>query len=170
MVAPTEHHSICDRRGVAEFLRDRTGATLVEFSLIAFVLVFSIFHVIDLGLTYLTTLQLESATAQVARAIRTRQAQVITQADAKQFVCNRMFLVSSCRTNAIVHVESAATLAAVAKKTVPSDPFSATAAVSFQSGGVDQYVVVAVFVRSSLSVFRGSYQLRALTVVRNEPS
>lgn len=142
---------------------------MVEFSLIAFVLLFSIFHVIDLGLTYLTTLQLESATAQVARAIRTGQSQVKTQDAAKRFVCDRMVFVGSCESNARVHVEAADSLSDVAAKTLPASPFSAPAEVRFESGGADQYMIVAVFLQSSLSIFRGSYRVRALAVVRNEP-
>lgn len=140
----------------------------MEFSLIAFVLLFSIFYVIEVGLTYLTTLQLESATAQVARAIRTGQ--VSDQKGARQFVCDRMSLVASCQDEPPVlrvYAEPASTLVAAAGKTIPTEPFSKP--VDFRHGDADQYVVVAVFLKSPLSVFRNNYQLRALTVVRNEP-
>ena len=112
-------------RPLQRFWADRLGSTLVEFSLIASMLFFSILYVVELGLTHLTTLQLESATRNVARVVRTGRLDSLkllsidrtktgtekanaggsqtppedddlTEADVKEFVCARLVFAVGC--------------------------------------------------------------------------
>ena len=94
---------------------------------------------------------------------------VKTQGAARQLVCERVFLVTGCLANAQVHVDPVASISAAANRDLPSNPFGSPTDVLFGTSTADQYVVVAVFLQSPLSVLGNSYQLRAVTIVRNEP-
>ncbi len=62
-------------RGVKRFLGDRSGASALEFAILAVPTILTLLAILEVGLVYFATYNLESATAQAARLIRTGQAQ-----------------------------------------------------------------------------------------------
>jgi len=66
------------RRGsfsVRRFACDGSGASAVEFALVAIPTILTLLAILEVGIMYFATFNLESATAQGARLIRTGQAQ-----------------------------------------------------------------------------------------------
>ena len=62
-------------RGLRRFGRDASGASALEFALVAVPLVLMLLAALQVGLVYFANFTLENATAQGARLIRTGQAQ-----------------------------------------------------------------------------------------------
>jgi Flp pilus assembly protein TadG len=63
------------RRNLRRFGRDASGASALEFALVALPFILLLFGVLEVGLVYFANFSLENATAQGARLIRTGQAQ-----------------------------------------------------------------------------------------------
>jgi Flp pilus assembly protein TadG len=57
------------------FWRDRSGASALEFALLAIPTIFTLLAILEVAIMYFATFELESATAHGARLIRTGQAQ-----------------------------------------------------------------------------------------------
>lgn len=185
-------------RPLQRFWADRLGSALVEFSLIASMLFFSILYVVELGLTHLTTLQLESATSHVARVVRTGrlnslrllsidrtttgsqsasnggattppQDDDLTEADIKEFVCARLVFAVGCPGKIRVFIQEFQGLGGLSAVDKLDKPFSNTTKLDASKIGGNDYVLVTVVLRSTLSVLGDRYDLRAATIVRNEP-
>ena len=62
-------------RGPRQFGRDRSGASALEFALVAVPLILLLLAILQIGLVFFANFVLEHATAQGARLIRTGQAQ-----------------------------------------------------------------------------------------------
>jgi Flp pilus assembly protein TadG len=62
-------------RTLRRFCRDRSGASALEFALVAIPTILTLLAIFEVGIMYFATFNLESATAQGARLIRTGQAQ-----------------------------------------------------------------------------------------------
>ena len=86
------------QRGVWQFGRDRSGASALEFALVAVPLILLLLAVLQLGLVFLGNYMLEHATAQGARLIRTGQAQTqgFDAAAFKNEVCKHLTAPLSC--------------------------------------------------------------------------
>lgn len=86
------------RRAFRQFGRDRSGASAVEFALLAIPTILLLLAVLQLGLVFLGTYMLEHATAQGARLIRTGQAQTkgFDAAAFKNEVCKSLTAPLSC--------------------------------------------------------------------------
>jgi Flp pilus assembly protein TadG len=87
----------CVRR-VACFVRDGSGASAIEFSIVAIPLLLLLFASLQVGLMYSANFTLEAAAAHGARFIRTGQAQNgnFDAADFKEEVCNHLSALLSC--------------------------------------------------------------------------
>ena len=84
--------------GLGRFRRDRSGASALEFALVAFPLILLLLAALEVGIVYFANFSLENATAQGARLIRTGQAQS-QKFDAAQFkseVCKHLSPPISC--------------------------------------------------------------------------
>ena len=80
------------------FRRDPSGASAVEFALIAFPLILLLLAALEVGIVYFANFALENATSQGARLIRTGQAQA-QKFDAAKFkseVCKHLSAPISC--------------------------------------------------------------------------
>ena len=80
------------------FRRDRSGASALEFALVAMPLILLLLAVLEVGLVYFANFTLENAVAQGARLIRTGQAQA-QSFDAGKFkteVCKHLSAPISC--------------------------------------------------------------------------
>lgn len=133
------------RRGLA---RDRSGATAIEFAVLALPFVLTLLAVLEYGYVYLVQVSLEDATAVASRQIRTGQAQTktttttaggvsvtsstpLTQGQFKTLVCDNMKWVSGCYSTLLVESEvqsswagqtsTSPTVGGVVKPTLPFD-------------------------------------------------
>ena len=62
-------------RGLRQFGRDASGASAIEFALIALPLFYMLFVILEIGIVFFANYTLENAAAQGARMLRTGQAQ-----------------------------------------------------------------------------------------------
>jgi len=85
-------------RGLAQFGRDRSGASALEFALVAVPLILLLLAILQVGLVFFANFALEHATAQGARLIRTGQAQNkgFDSAAFKNEVCKSLVVPLSC--------------------------------------------------------------------------
>jgi Flp pilus assembly protein TadG len=76
----------------------RSGATAVEFAMIAAPFFFLLFAMIEIAAVFFTGTVLENAVLEASRQIRTGQAQSggMSQAGFRQEVCDRIGVVGSC--------------------------------------------------------------------------
>jgi Flp pilus assembly protein TadG len=86
------------RRDLRQFGRDPSGASALEFALLAIPTILLLLAVLQLGLVYLGNYMLEHATAQGARLIRTGQAQTqgFNASAFKTEVCKYLTAPLSC--------------------------------------------------------------------------
>lgn len=116
---PTRRRRRSRRRGLA---RDRSGATAIEFAVLALPFILTMLAVLEYGYVYLVQVSLEDATAVASRQIRTGQAQTkttstttagvttttptpLTQAQFKTLVCDHMNWISGCYSSLQVEAE-----------------------------------------------------------------
>ena len=84
--------------GLSRFARDPSGASALEFALVATPLILLLLAVLEVGLVYFANFSLEAATAKGARLIRTGQAQS-QNFDAAKFkteVCKHLSAPVTC--------------------------------------------------------------------------
>ncbi|GBF27683.1 hypothetical protein MnTg02_02742 [bacterium MnTg02] len=162
--------------------RDCSGASMVEFSLIAGLFLFLIFAVLDIALIYWANFELENATNDAARLIRTGQVQKDPPMGAATFksqICAKTAILWDCSGKLQVNVEGFNTFADVA----PVDPFDAAGELkqsfAFQPGGGEDIVLVTTFYEwqpfgffpglALSNMSNGNLLLRAALTFRNEP-
>ena len=159
--------------GQASLASNQSGATLVEFSLIGFLLLTAIFATVEIGFVYWATEQLENGNSDAARLVRTGTVQNLSfsQAQLKGEVCQRARILPNCMSNLRLDVRSAQNYAAI----VPPEPISGIGGLkddgefSFAPGGPQDAALVTVFFNWPLGFFGGPYLLRASVPLRNEP-
>ncbi|WP_162244744.1 TadE/TadG family type IV pilus assembly protein [Aureimonas sp. Leaf454] len=80
------------------FRRDRQGVAAIEFALLALPFFTIIFAILETGLVFLAELTLDQAVDQVARTVRTGEAQKagMTEAQFKQAICDKVSFLLSC--------------------------------------------------------------------------
>lgn len=161
---------------------DQSGAAMVEFALIASLFFFLIFAVLDIALIYWATFELENATNDVARLIRTGQAQddtPIGESAIKSEICGKTAILYGCSGKLRLNVESFDTFANVA----PVDPFDTNGELkgsfTYQPGEGDEIILITTFYEwEPISLFpglalsnmaNGNLLLRAALTFRNEP-
>jgi Flp pilus assembly protein TadG len=83
---------------LGRFRTDRSGASALEFAIVATPLILLLLAIIEVGLVYFANFALENATAQGARLIRTGQAQAkgFDAAAFKKEVCKHLTAPISC--------------------------------------------------------------------------
>ena len=160
-------------RSRQSFWRSTCGATLVEFSLIAFVLLFTIFSTVEIALVYWATQQLENANNDAARQVRTGivQNQSIDRDGLKTYICQRASILPNCIADLRLDVRSAETYASIQ----PPDPFNGSGEMkedgefAYAPGGPENAALVTAFYSWPVAFFGGPYLLRASVPLRNEP-
>lgn len=159
-------------RRLEKVARCRSGATLVEFSLLAFPFLLLIMASFEVGFIYWANQELENATSDAARMVRTGQVQAgkLTQAELKTQLCNRTALLVGCQSRVRLDVRSGPTFAAI----TPPEPLDGSGDLKgdtdfrYAPGGADDVVLVSAFY-DWRSLFSGVYIVRASAPVRNEP-
>jgi Flp pilus assembly protein TadG len=78
--------------------RDRDGASAVEFALVGPLMFMAVFGVLEIGLGFMATQYLETATQQSTRLIMTGQVKSssLSKEQFKQLVCDRVKLMIDC--------------------------------------------------------------------------
>jgi Flp pilus assembly protein TadG len=151
---------------------DRRGAAMLEFALVAVPLLLLILATFEIGLVYWANQEIENATSDAARLVRTGQVQVgkMSQAQLKSQLCGRTALLVGCESRLRLDVRSGPTFSAI----TPPDPLDASGelkddnAFSFSPGGSSDVVLVSAFYDWN-SLFSGVYIVRAAAPARNEP-
>ncbi|MGI9388807.1 MAG: hypothetical protein ACR2O1_02020 [Boseongicola sp.] len=160
---------------------------MVEFAMTGAMLLLSILWLLEVGLTYMTTLELEGATNDVARVVRThRVADLPVPVDVKKKgeeptsseilagkfrkrMCDRLVFAVDCKANLKVVVRSADDFLGLNTAQPIPDPYADDAEISINIGLQNQYVIVNAFFKSPLSVFGQERTIRAAAVTQNEP-
>ncbi|MHA6287513.1 TadE/TadG family type IV pilus assembly protein [Maricaulis sp. CAU 1757] len=163
------------------FLRNRSGATAVEFSLIAAPFFFLLFAMMEIAAVFFVGTVMENAVLEMARQIRTGQAQAggMSAGTFRDEICSRIEVVGNCD-RLDVDVKIFEDFDNVDQSTpvnedgsVNSDNFG------WEPGDAGDIVLVRVFYRWSLMTpsfggglanMEGNQRLMtAATVFRNEP-
>lgn len=161
--------------------RDRSGATAVEFALVAAPFFFLLFAMIEIAAVFFTSTVLENAVLETGRQIRTGQAQAagMTSAGFKDEICSRINVVGNCdRLEFDVQVFSGFNTVDQTSP-VQEDGSLDNGSFGWDPGEAGDVVLVRVFYRWSLLTpnFGGALSnmsgnqrlLTAATVFRNEP-
>ncbi len=89
-----------------DFWRDRKGASFVEFAIIAIPLFLLFFGIIELGLVFWATYELENATADAARLVKTGQAQGMDVSALKNQICSEVVILSNCTSKVQLSIQA----------------------------------------------------------------
>jgi len=160
---------------------DRRGATLIEFALVAIPFFMLLFGIFEVGFVYWGTLELENATDDAARMIRTGQAQAgnYDETKLKQEICDRVSLLVGCTSKLRVDVQSAIDISGMTAPALLDGDGNLNNNFSFNLGAGEQVVMLTSFYEwplmtiltsNSLSnMSSGNRLLRASAAFRNEP-
>jgi Flp pilus assembly protein TadG len=166
---------------LGRFIRARSGATAVEFAMVALPFLGLIFSTLELGMMFLVSTTLESSAQQAARTLRTGQFQSGggTAATYKKAVCDGLgWLQSDCQVNVYVDVRTFPTFAAVTGPTPVTNGKIDPAKTQFQAGAACSIVLARAFYNwtllapdlSGIAHLSGNkVLLTAASSFRNEP-
>jgi Flp pilus assembly protein TadG len=107
---------------IARILRDRSGATAVEFAIVAPLFFTVSFATFEIGWFYFVNSQVDAASLEASRIVRTGQAQE-SGFDKDEFfdaVCPKLAVMGDCDTRMTVEVDTFASFAALAADTSPT--------------------------------------------------
>ncbi len=164
-------------------LRQERGATMVEFAIIAVPLFVLIFGIIEVAFIFWGTYELENATTDAARLIRTGRAQQdgLDTSGMTAKVCERTSLLANCSSKIRLDVRTFASFNGItaASPVDESGKLQGSGSFSYEPGGPGEIVLVTVFYEWPLINFATSYSLsnigsgnrllQASVVFRNEP-
>ncbi|MHC2254262.1 TadE family protein [Bradyrhizobium embrapense] len=166
-------------RLLRRFRRDRRGATVVEFAMVAPLFFALLFAIIEVAMIFFASQVLETATQDSARMVMTGQAQGAnySQQDFKKFVCGAVSqALFDCNNGIYVDVRS---YPATSFSTVNLVPIIDPTQVKWCPGKDGDVVVVRLFyqwplfvtkVFSSTALANGKRLLIATATFKNEPS
>src|SRR5262249_52494322 len=114
---PTMTRAQIDLRGKArprwqrlllDLIKDRSGATAVEFALIGTPFFLLLFAITEITISYFGNVQLENAMETVSRQIRTGEVQTanLTQAQFRNLLCAQAAPLIACDANLLVDVRT----------------------------------------------------------------
>ncbi len=137
-------------RSHRHWLAAEGGATAVEFALIAVPFLTLLFAIIELGMIFVASTTIESATATAARQIRTGQLQASANNNAAAFkalICNRMTWISTaeCTANLSVDVRTFSTFSAIDATPPVAGGAIDQSKLTFNSGAPCDIVLVRAF-------------------------
>ncbi len=95
---------------LARLCSDRSGATMVEFALVGIPFLLLLLATFEIGFVYWANKELENATNDAARLVRTGQAQAanMTRAELKAEACKGVAILVDCNARMRLDVRSAA--------------------------------------------------------------
>lgn len=145
---------------------------MVEFTLIALPSLILLFGTFEIGFIYWANHELENATSDAARLVRTGQAQArnLNQAQLKAEVCSRTAVLVQCPTRLRLDVRSAPGFEGI----TPPNPLDGSGGLkgdgdfTYAPGAGNDVVLVSAFFDWKL-LMSGTTIIRAATPARNEP-
>ena len=157
---------------IARLGADRSGSTMVEFALAGIPFILLLLATFEIGFVYWANKELENATNDAARLVRTGQAQTanMTQADLKSEACKQVAILVDCNTRLRLDVRSAVNFSDITPPS-PKDgtgELKADSDFSYAPGAADEAVLVTAFFDWP-ALFQGKRILRASAPLRNEP-
>ena len=128
----------------------RDGATMVEFAIICVPFLTLLFSILELGMIFMASTTIESATTAAARQIRTGQLQAGSSNNAagfKTLICDGMSWISAsdCEANLSVDVRTSTSFAAINVSPPITNHAIDQSQLSFNTGAACQIVLVRVF-------------------------
>lgn len=170
------------RQGLDQFFRkDESGATAVEFALIAVPFILTIFLSLFFGYIYVMTISLDDAINEVGRQIRVGKIEEdkVTKTGFKALVCDEVvFSKDNCLSNLVLDVHSAPDLKDVSQDKPFTDGLPDQTKEKYDPGEGSDYVIVSAYLpateyitllNSFTSLANKELVLTARTVFRNEP-
>jgi Flp pilus assembly protein TadG len=153
--------------------RDQSGASLLEFSLIALPFLVLLYGTFEIAFVYWASQELEHAASHGARLVRTGQVQAkgLDQAQFTTELCSKTGLLVGCLTKLRLDVRSGKTFGDI----TPPDPLDGSGALkgagefTFSPGAANEVVLISAFYDWPPLLKPSGYVLRAAMVVRNEP-
>jgi Flp pilus assembly protein TadG len=137
--------------------QEESGATAVEFGIVALPFVLLLFGLLSVCLFYFADFSMENATWQAARAVRTGQLQqssgayssTVTNADRqqvlKQAFCSKAFLFPDCLSKAVVIVQSNTGFGSITQPSCATNGVVVSqGAAAFNAGGSSSVVLVTI--------------------------
>jgi Flp pilus assembly protein TadG len=164
-------HSICSTRGVS----------MLEFALIAMPLFILIFGILEVGLIFWGTYELDNATLSAARMIRTGQAQTggLTQQAMVSQICNSLFILPNCTSSLQLYVQNFSDFTAVTAPNPLNAQGNLQTSFPYQPGGPATVNLVTAFYEWPLVSFSsllllsnladGNRLLQSSAVFKTEP-
>jgi Flp pilus assembly protein TadG len=164
------------RNRCASFVKDRRGATAVEFALVAAPFIGLLAALIQTFLVFFAQQLLESVVQQSSRQILTGQvqSQQMTAAQFQTVVCNQVAILFNC-SGLMVDVQVASSWSS-ATTSAPTLTYNAQGQVTntwqFVPGNAGDIVVVRVMYLWPIFMFssQGSQMIMATAAFQNEPS
>ncbi|GAB4229921.1 MAG: pilus assembly protein [Methyloligellaceae bacterium] len=171
------------RRLLRRFRGDRSGASAIEFGIVAVPFFLLLFAIIEVSLVFFASFTIENAVDQTARLIRTGQAQTagLTADQFRDAVCEKVVWLSDCNTALKVEVQRYDNFSGV--PATPSNPLNGDQlqqSYPFDPGNGGDVVIVRAFYIWDLSakmptgvglgnMSNGNRLIIASTAFRNEP-
>ena len=172
---------IAARLGLRRFRRDETGATAVEFGLVAVPFVALMFAILETALVFFAGQTLETAVSNAARLIRTGQAQQ-QGFDANKFkeqICMQVMALFNCDADLVFDVRTYQTFDSINLSKPVDANGNLLTNFTYQPGKGGEIVVVRafyewpVFVKllglNLTNMTNGTHLLAATAAFRNEP-
>jgi Flp pilus assembly protein TadG len=174
------------RRGLLALARrlgtHQRGVTMVEFALIMLPFLLLVFGIFEVGLVTWGGLELDNATSDVARMVRTGQAQGenYSEEQMKEEVCEHVSLLFDCKTKLRIDVRTFPNFASMTAPTPLDGKGLLKADFPCEMGGSESIVLMTTFyewpllnIVSSMSLSNmpnhDNYLLTASAAFRNEP-
>lgn len=166
----------------ALFRKDSSGATIVEFSLIALPFFILIFAIMQVALVFFANVTLDNGVAQAGRMIRTGQAQSqgFDETQFKQKVCESVSALPDCENKLMLDVKSFASFQNVnLEDAIDGNGNINNGNFEFNMGGAGDVIVVRAFYEWDLigslpvvglgNLANGNRLLDGIAAFRNEP-
>lgn len=166
---------------IGRLLGDRSGASAVEFGILALPFVALLGAIFESALCFLAGQILDTAVTDAARLIRTGQAQAsgYSQAQFTTQVCNRLYVLFDCGGLYVDSKVYTSFTSATTSMPIDANKNFNTTGFTFQMGGSSEIVVVRVFYQYPLyfsklgldlsNLSSGSRLLSGVSAFRNEP-
>ena len=163
------------------FCQDQSGATAVEFAILAVPFILTIGLSLFFGYIYVMTISLDDAIGEAGRQIRVGkvEANKITKSSFKSMICDEVvFSKADCLDNLVVDVQSAPDLEDIAQDKPFTGGLPDKTKEKFDPGEGNDYVIVSGYMPATeyitlLNAFKSlpkkEFILTSRTVFRNEP-
>lgn len=169
------------KRRIIAGVRGKRGVSMLEFALIALPLFILIFGILEVGLIYWGTYELDNATLTAARLIRTGQAQTanLSQSAIIAKICSQVSILSNCTSKLRLNVQSFPNFGAIAAPNPLDGSRALKESFPYQPGGPATVTLVTSFYEWPLVNFaalgllanlgNGNRLLQSSAVFRTEP-